>query len=121
MNTFETKPFFSFNEPSVNIINIEKPLKGLMGEKKQTYPQVSDTISASEIGQYHYCSMSWYLQKCGYEPKSEMLNVGKQKHVELGQTIDNIQANARKSRICKITAGLLFSIAFLVFIFEVIL
>jgi len=92
-----------------------------MGERKQIGFKGTDIISASEIGQYHYCSMSWYLQKCGYKQRSEMLDIGTQKHVELGQTIDNIQSNIRKSRLCKITAVLLLLIAFLVFIFEVIL
>jgi hypothetical protein len=92
-----------------------------MGEITQINIKGKNTISASEIGQYHYCSMSWYLQKCGYEPRSEMLEVGKQKHVELGRTIDNVQSSIRKSRLCKISAVLLLLISFLVFIFEVIL
>jgi hypothetical protein len=92
-----------------------------MSIKKQTYFKDTDIISASEIGQYHYCSVAWYLQKCGYEPKSPMLDVGIKKHLELGKVIDYTQANIRKTRAISIIGYLLLIIGVMIFLFEVIL
>jgi len=80
----------------------------------------TDIISASEIGQYHYCSMAWYLQKCGYEPKSIFLESGVKKHRELGQIIDQTQRNYKKLKIYSILGYLTLIIAVIIFIFEVI-
>ena len=41
-------------------------------------------ITASEIGQYHYCSLSWYMKKCGYRPKSPSLQSGIRHHHRYG-------------------------------------
>ena len=92
-----------------------------MSIKKQTYFKDTDIISASEIGQYHYCSVAWYLQKCGYEPKSPMLDIGIKKHLELGKVIDYTQANIRKTRAISIIGYLLIIIVVMNFLFEVIL
>jgi len=92
-----------------------------MSIKKQTYFKDTDIISASEIGQYHYCSVAWYLQKCGYEPKSPMLDIGIKKHLELGKVIDYTQANIRKTRAISIIGYLLLIIVVMIFLFEVIL
>lgn len=92
-----------------------------MSIKKQTYFKDTDIISASEIGQYHYCSVAWYLQKCGYEPKSPMLDIGIKKHLELGKVIDYTQANIRKTRAISIIGYLLLIIGVMIFLFEVIL
>jgi hypothetical protein len=92
-----------------------------MSIKKQTYFKDTDIISASEIGQYHYCSVAWYLQKCGYEPKSPMLDIGIKKHFELGKVIDYTQANIRKTRAISIIGYLLLIIGVLIFIFEAII
>ena len=58
----------------------------------------STVIRASEIGQYSYCSMSWYLQRCGFKPDSPMLDVGKKAHVDLGNTINSIQNELKISK-----------------------
>ena len=92
-----------------------------MQSSKQTCFRDTDVISASEIGQYHYCSIAWYLQKCGYEPKSPMLDIGTKKHLELGRIMDHTQANIRKSRAIAIIGYLLLAIGFLIFLFGVIL
>ena len=80
-----------------------------------------DVISASEIGQYVYCSKSWYLQRCGYEPKSPLLDVGTKTHVDLGFTIDGIQNEIKNSRRFAVIGYLLLIITTLVIIFGVIL
>lgn len=92
-----------------------------MGHTKQTLIKTTDIISASEIGQYHYCSIAWYLQKCGYEPKSPLLDIGIKKHVELGKVIDYTQTNIRKSKLFAIVGYLLLIATVLIIIFEVIL
>jgi hypothetical protein len=92
-----------------------------MGITKQTCFKDKDIISASEIGQYHYCSVSWYLQKCGYEPKSPMLDIGTKKHIELGKVMDHAQANIKKCRAFAIVGYLLLILGVLIFLFGVIL
>ena len=91
-----------------------------MRHTKQNRFKGTEIINASEIGQYHYCSMAWYLQKCGYEPKSPLLDVGIKKHTELGEIIDYTQINIKKSRVLAIVGYLLLIIAVLVVLFEVI-
>jgi len=80
-----------------------------------------DTISASEIGQFVYCSMAWYLQKCGYKPESKMLDVGIKKHVELGRIMDYTQANMKRYKILATMGYLILILGILIFLFEVIL
>jgi len=90
-----------------------------MGKTKPTNSK--DIIRASEIGQYNYCSIAWYLQKCGYEPKSPLLDIGTKKHMELGRIIDNTHLKMKKSKAIAIIGYLLLSIGVLIFLFEVIL
>jgi hypothetical protein len=92
-----------------------------MDGKKQIKNQGSDIIKASEIGQYHYCSIAWYLQKCGYKPKSPMLEIGIKKHMELGKIIDNTQIKIKRYKYLAIAGYLLFILGFLIFLFEVII
>ena len=92
-----------------------------MGIRKQINFKDTDVISASEIGQYHYCSIAWYLQKCGYKPKSPMLDIGIKKHLELGKVMDYTQINIKKTRTIAFIGYLLLIIGVLIFLFEVIL
>ena len=81
----------------------------------------SDIISASEVGQFYFCSMAWYLKKCGYEPQSPYLDSGTKKHIEHGKIIDYSNSYLKKSRIY-ILAGIIFLIiAFFIFLFEVMI
>jgi len=92
-----------------------------MVRNRQTQINRNDVIRASEIGQYMYCSIAWYLQRCGYEPDSPLLEVGKKTHVDLGIAIDSIQDKMKRSRRFAIL-GCLFLIAAIIGIFyEVIL
>ena len=81
----------------------------------------SDVISASEIGQYCYCSISWYLQKCGYKPESPQLAEGARMHSVLGDNIDLMQKNVKLSRCLAIFGFILLFIAFLFFLVGVVL
>lgn len=78
-------------------------------------------ISASEIGQYHFCSIAWYLQKQGYQPQSPLLESGKKKHVEHGNVIDKVEKLSKRSKVVAITGYLLLALAIFLLFFEVIL
>ena len=89
--------------------------------KQQTLSKHETIINASEIGQYHYCSKAWYLQKCGYKPESAKLDVVTKRHVELGKIMDHTQANIKKSRVLAIVGYLILIVALLILLFGVIL
>ena len=78
-------------------------------------------ISASEIGQYNYCTVAWFLQRCGYEPLSKSLDSGAKAHIELGKILDYTKLNTKKSKIFSYIGYILLTIGFLLFLFEVIL
>ena len=78
-------------------------------------------LSASEIGQYVYCSQSWYLQRCGYEPDSPALQPGKTHHRALGNTLDIVQKDTRKASRLAILGCVMLLIATFLIIYEVIL
>jgi len=81
----------------------------------------NDVIRASEIGQYYFCSMAWYLQKCGYAPESPYLELGAKKHIRLGEILDETESKTRKSNIFALIGYLLLICVVLIFIFEVVL
>jgi hypothetical protein len=88
---------------------------------KHDFSDIKDIINASEIGQYQYCSISWFLQKYGYKPRTPMLTIGLQKHNELGKIIDITKSNTKKSKLLLYISFLTFFIATLIFFIEVIL
>jgi len=92
-----------------------------MVRKKQSDLQQNDILRASEIGQYMYCSIAWYLQRCGYKPDSQFLEIGKKTHSNLGYALDNIQNEMKRSRRFAIFGLLLFIIAIFGILYEVIL
>ncbi|UCD14503.1 MAG: hypothetical protein JSW60_03540 [Thermoplasmatales archaeon] len=89
--------------------------------KKQISPLRNDVISASEISQYTYCSISWHLQKCGYKSISPLIEVGKKIHINLGKTIDDIQDEIDISRRFMVIGCLLLIFAIIVVIYGVVL
>jgi hypothetical protein len=80
-----------------------------------------EVISASEIGQYYFCSMAWYLQKCGYKPELAFLDIGTEKHKKLGEMIAQTQHDIKKSKVFAIAGYLLLILTVLILIFEVVL
>ncbi len=88
---------------------------------KQTQLHKNDVIRASEIGQYMYCSMAWYLQRCGYKPDSPLLDIGIQTHINLGKTIDSIRDETKRSRRYALLGCLFLIIAVVGIIVEVVL
>lgn len=83
--------------------------------------KVSDVIRASEIGQYCFCSISWYLQKCGYKPISPMIETGIKKHEELGKIIELSQKSSKKSKAFAVVGYLILFFGLFIIISEVIL
>jgi hypothetical protein len=88
---------------------------------KRVLPKKSKVVSASEIGQYVYCSYAWQLRRMGYEPESPSLESGKQAHVALGEQIDSLERTMRVSRWLAVVGVIVLGIAFLWFVFGVIL
>jgi hypothetical protein len=95
------------------INNINVSLAYFMGK--------NDIISASEIGQYTYCSISWYLQRSGFQPKSPLIEKGKKNHEELGRTINNIQNEMTISKRLILYGFLILIFTFILTLFGVIL
>ena len=91
-----------------------------MRDKQLSNKEKDFIISASEIGQYNYCSISWYLQKIGYEPDSPFLEIGTQKHSNLGKIIDKTSHEKKKSNKLMISGLVLFTISIIILVFEVI-
>ena len=48
----------------------------------------SEVISASEIGQYVFCPIAWYLHKQGYQSDSVALVRGEKAHYTLGKQLE---------------------------------
>lgn len=80
----------------------------------------SNVISASEIGQYEYCSVGWLLQRNGYKPDSPDLKKGLEKHRDLGRIINKTEKIQKKSNIFAKIGYILLVIAALMLLIEVI-
>lgn len=80
-----------------------------------------EVISASEIGQYHFCSMSWYLQKMGYKPDSPSLKVGVVKHNKHARVLSRSKRVNWLSRVVAIAGYLILFFSVLFLFFEVVL
>ena len=85
---------------------------------KYNKPQI---ISASEIGQYNFCSISWKLQKKGFIPKKKYIKRGEEAHISQGQTIGNIEKLSISLKIIILITSILLFLAFLFIIFGVII
>lgn len=92
-----------------------------MVRTRQAQLNRNNVLRASEIGQYMYCSIAWYLQRCGHEPDSPLLNAGRKIHVDLGNTIDDIQEEMKRSRRYALLGYLFLIVAIISILYEVIL
>lgn len=79
------------------------------------------TIFASEIGQYHYCPVAWYLKKSGYKPSSPHLNLGMKKHNRYGEILKRRTSVNTYSKWFIICGILGLSLSFVLLILEVLL
>ena len=80
----------------------------------------NDVVNASEIGQFMYCSQSWFLQRSGYKPESPDLERGRKIHVDLGSTIDTVNAEIRRSYWYVFVGVLFLLLSILILLVEVI-
>lgn len=55
-------------------------------------------IKSSEIAQHEFCSVGWYLQRCGHKPVSKLLDVGVKAHEKMGTKITSMQTYEQRSR-----------------------
>ena len=92
-----------------------------MDNKRKVKISENSIISASEIGQYYFCSNAWFLQKCGFKPISPKIDIGIKKHDELGRVIINSEKEIKKSNIFALLGSILLIISLLLLFFEVIL
>lgn len=81
----------------------------------------TDILTSSEIGQYHFCSMAWYLQRQGYQPDSPMLDLGKDKHISLGNAMDKMQRSTQLSKALSTIGYILLVGVILILLLGVIL
>jgi CRISPR/Cas system-associated exonuclease Cas4 (RecB family) len=56
-------------------------------------------ISASEISQYVYCPVSWYLKRCGVQPQSSGLKRGIDAHEKAGNRLVLLERRERAAGI----------------------
>ena len=84
--------------------------------KKLSMKDKDFIITASEIGQYNYCSVAWYLQKKGYEPNTPFLEIGTIKHRDLGTIIDKTYHEQKKSNMLVILGLVLYIISIILIV-----
>jgi hypothetical protein len=58
----------------------------------------NDVITASEIAQYAYCPISWYLKRSGCKPNTPGMIAGIEKHAKVGEKITLVQRKEKASR-----------------------
>lgn len=78
-------------------------------------------LSASEIGQYCYCSIAWFLQKQGFKPDLELLKIGEKKHNDLGNLIKEIEVKMVKLKILELIGYIVLFFSIILLTFEVLL
>jgi len=92
-----------------------------MGNRKKNKITGNKTISASEIGQYYFCSNAWFLKKCGFKPVSPKLDIGIKKHEELGKIISDTEKEIKKSNIFALIGTIFLVVSLLILFFEVVI
>jgi len=79
-----------------------------------------DCITASEIAQFHFCPVSWYLRKQGFLPASTLLKKGKKIHHRVGYHLFKSAKIERRIIRLRFLGLVLLFISILVFILAVI-
>jgi hypothetical protein len=77
-------------------------------------PNNSDVITASEMAQYAYCPISWYLKRSGCQPNTSGMVAGIKKHAKVGEKISLVQRKETASRHFGWLGFLAFIVALLV-------
>lgn len=79
---------------------------------KELKTKGSDVISASEIGNYTYCSISWGFYRSGYGQRDNPKMVeGRRNHANLGRIIARVQARQQMARRLTYLGALLITIS----------
>jgi len=73
----------------------------------------SKPISASEISQYVYCPVSWYLKRSGADPQSGSLNRGIDEHKRAGGRLVLIERRERAAGVFRLLGYFATAIAIL--------
>lgn len=81
----------------------------------------SGYIKSSELSEYIFCSVAWYLKRQGYGLEDGLLEEGHRKHIKLGETIDRISISRKISLYLGVMGIFLILIAGLLFLLEGIL
>ena len=80
-----------------------------------------EKITASEIGQYTFCPLSWHLQKKGYPPDSPALKHGYSSHIKLGTTITQLPVEHHRTQLYTILGIIFLILAIGIILAEVLL
>lgn len=83
--------------------------------------QKKQRISASEIGQFHFCPISWYLQKQGFAPASSLLKRGKKTHEHLGSILVKTEKTKKRIVLLRLLGLVFLFMAIVILVFEVFL
>ncbi|HEC89691.1 MAG: hypothetical protein DRN12_05325 [Thermoplasmata archaeon] len=75
-------------------------------------------IRSSELSEYLFCSVAWYLQRQGYKPDEKIFEEGHRKHIELGKTIDSLDRGRKITLLLEVTGTILILIAFILILQE---
>lgn len=81
--------------------------------------QKKQMISASEIGQFHFCPISWYLQKQGFAPASSLLKKGRKTHQHLGSILIKTEKTKKRIVLLRLFGFVLLFIAIMLLFVEV--
>ena len=71
----------------------------------------SKAITASEISQYVYCPVSWYLRRSGVQPQSAGLKRGIGEHKKAGSRLVLLERREREAGIFRWLGALSFVLA----------
>jgi CRISPR/Cas system-associated exonuclease Cas4 (RecB family) len=66
----------------------------------------SSDITASEISQYAYCPVSWYLKRSGIPPHSDGLKRGRDEHEKAGSRLALLSRQETAASIFRLLAYL---------------
>lgn len=92
-----------------------------MNEYRSLMKQKKRRISASEIGQFHFCPISWYLQKQGFVPASSLLKRGKKTHQYLGSILLKTEKTKKRIILLRLLGLVFLFIAIIILVLEVFL
>jgi len=81
--------------------------------------QKKQMISAYEIGQFHFCPISWYLQKQGFAPASSLLKKGRKTHQHLGSILIKTEKTKKRIVLLRLFGFVLLFIAIMLLFVEV--